>query len=492
MTTGSTPKSLSQYSENNNQTYFSYQFLNRNSYRQRIDNVQTLKKQNQLLKKKLNQLTLALDVSLNKTQSVVEQNHQSSQQDQLNQREQFKALNDMLKQKDIKLIEQKQSIEELQNQIWSYKNKGYLPNGYDKIMELQSKLKETETKNQELSKELKSMHKIQVEQGRALEKITDENDYPIRIKAMVEELRYTKERSKILEQKLRNEEKINKQNQEHMIRLEETIREMKGISRKNMAIAQNGKTEVNKPYHLMKADEKIEELNRVVDMLTKTKEKDYKNFHFQKKQYEKQIKELQAQLEEKTKLLSERDKELKLQGFKLRQLMQEEYRGQFVKKNFEQLDRLASPKINKRTLTDQEAVSKLDDRKQIQLKYGKLPLKPGFNKRKLDFKEKMDLLDIEIYGSEKESRARSVDPLMKAKYKRLNHTVLDLNNAADQIIENSMNQFRAEVQYDEEIKQKERDDRDYLEQLYDEVGGKVFDINHDLNVNTNPVYNSRV
>lgn len=46
----------------------------------------------------------------------------------------------------------------------------------------------------------------------------------------------------------------------------------------------------------------------------------------------------------------------------------------------------------------------------------------------------MDLLDIEIYGSDtgdKQSRARSVDPLMKSKYKRLNHTVLDLNNAAD-------------------------------------------------------------
>jgi len=33
------------------------------------------------------------------------------------------------------------------------------------------------------------------------------------------------------------------------------------------------------------------------------------------------------------------------------------------------------------------------------MKYGKLPLKPGFNKRKIDFKEKMDLLEIEVYGS---------------------------------------------------------------------------------------------
>ena len=103
-------------------------------------------------------------------------------------------------------------LDQLQNELWTYKNKGYLPSGYDKIMELQAQLKDAEQRNSELTKELKSMHKIQVEQGRALEKITDENDYPVRIKAMVEELRYTKERNKTLEQKFRNEERINKQN----------------------------------------------------------------------------------------------------------------------------------------------------------------------------------------------------------------------------------------------------------------------------------------
>jgi hypothetical protein len=40
------------------------------------------------------------------------------------------------------------------------------------------------------------MHKIQVEQGRALERLSGEHDYPERIKAMVEELRYTKERNR--------------------------------------------------------------------------------------------------------------------------------------------------------------------------------------------------------------------------------------------------------------------------------------------------------
>ncbi len=94
------------------------------------------------------------------------------------------------------------------------------------------------------------MHKIQVEQGRALEKITDEHDYPVRLKAIVEEMRYCKERNKTLEQKLRNEEKTNRQQHEHMVRLEETIREMKGISKRNQAINEGKGTEVNKPYHV--------------------------------------------------------------------------------------------------------------------------------------------------------------------------------------------------------------------------------------------------
>ncbi|CDW89336.1 UNKNOWN [Stylonychia lemnae] len=455
------------------------------------EEINQLKKTNAVLKKKLKQLTLALDVSLNKTQSVHDQQINGGQN---NNSQDYQALNDIIYQKDKEINLLRQTIEQQMNEIKGYKNKGYLPSGYDKILDLQAKLNNAEQKNTDLIKELKSMHKIQVEQGRALEKITDENDYPLRIKALVEEMRYSKERIRGLELKLRNEERTNKQQQEHMVRLEETIRELKGHSKKNQAIAEGGsKVEANKPYHLMKADEKIEELNRVVEMLTKAKEKDYKNFNFQKAKYEKQIKELLQKLEEQSKNISDKDKvnqwsvnlnyfqELKLQGFKLRQLMQEEYRQPFVKKNFEELDRLASPKVIKRADLEQGAQVKLDGRKEIYLKYGKLPLKPGFNKRKIDFKEKMALLDIEVYGSSNEqNRSRSVNPLSKQKYKRLNQTTLDMDNAADQIIENSLNQFKTEI----DRERNQREDQDYLEQMYDNLGGKVFDINHDLNVNT--------
>ncbi len=125
-------------------------------------------------------------------------------------------------------------------------------------------------------------------------------------------------------------------------------------------------------------------------------------------------------------------------------------------------------------------IKKLDERKTLHLKYGKLPLKPGFNKRKLDFKEKMDLLDIEMYGSQHGDvqRSRSVDPFSKAKYRRLNNTTVDVDNAANQIIENSLNQYRNEVVKEEEVKQREKEERDYLESMYDDIGGSVFNINH--------------
>ncbi len=46
-----------------------------------------------------------------------------------------------------------------------------------------------------------------------------------------------------------------------------------------------------------------------------------------------------------------------------------------------------------------------------------------------------------------------------------------------------MDQFKNEVLREEEVKQKEFEERDYLESMYDDIGGRVFDINHDLNVN---------
>ncbi len=81
-----------------------------------------------------------------------------------------------------------------------------------------------------------------------MEKITDENDYPSRINAMIEELRCTKERNRNLEKRLHQEQQQALSNHEQMMRLEETIRELKAQSKLKKVLG--GGKEAAKPYHV--------------------------------------------------------------------------------------------------------------------------------------------------------------------------------------------------------------------------------------------------
>ena len=58
-----------------------------------------------------------------------------------------------------------------------------------------------------------------------------------------------------------------------------------------------------------------------MEILTKTKDKDYKHYLFQKQKYEKQIKTLEDTINEQKKAIAEKDKELNIQALKLKDLM---------------------------------------------------------------------------------------------------------------------------------------------------------------------------
>ena len=53
---------------------------------------------------------------------------------------------------------------------------------YKRFTELQTQLKEATSKNAELVKQLRTMERIQQGQGRALEKMTNDNEYPRQIR----------------------------------------------------------------------------------------------------------------------------------------------------------------------------------------------------------------------------------------------------------------------------------------------------------------------
>ena len=146
----------------------------------------------------------------------------------------------------------------------------------------------------------------------------------------------------------------------------------------------------------MRVEERIEEQNRIIEMLTQQMDKNNAKIGIVKKHYEKKITELNREIEALKQKLEEREREFRAQGLKLKDLMSDEFRQKTIKKNYEELEHLTlSPpqqSSQKRLDIDQITIAKLDIRKSLLNKYGRLPLKPGFNKKKINFKDKLNLI----------------------------------------------------------------------------------------------------
>ena len=80
-------------------------------------------------------------------------------------------------------------------------------------------------------------------------------------------------------------------------------------------------------------------------------------------------------------------------------MIHDEFRKTTIKNESKELEGLAKPNITLRSDLDKQVQNKLFERKMVFYKYGKLPLKPGF-KRDLNFKDKMALINMEIYGTQ--------------------------------------------------------------------------------------------
>jgi hypothetical protein len=69
--------------------------------------------------------------------------------------------------------------------------------------------------------------------------------------SMAEELRWAKDRCKALESRLRHEERQSRLNVEQVVKMEETIRELKGLNTKRKLIdGVSPHSEAIKPYHV--------------------------------------------------------------------------------------------------------------------------------------------------------------------------------------------------------------------------------------------------
>lgn len=121
---------------------------------------------------------------------------------------------------------------------------------------------------------------------------------------------------------------------------------MKGNQKRLSVIAgsptrRGGGSEASKPYHLLRADERIEEQNKIIEMLQRQKERDSKLMHVIKKQSDRKVQEVTIENAKMRELIQEKDKEIKQQAVKLRELMHDEFRKETIKKNYSELEKLA-------------------------------------------------------------------------------------------------------------------------------------------------------
>lgn len=95
---------------------------------------------------------------------------------------------------------------------------------------MENKLKESERLNKEYQLEIKAMQRIQMQQSKALEQITNENDFSGKVQTLQNELRIVKEQNRQFRQKLYDTEKNNQRMHQTMMSLEETVRELRAAA----------------------------------------------------------------------------------------------------------------------------------------------------------------------------------------------------------------------------------------------------------------------
>ena len=78
----------------------------------------------------------------------------------------------------------------------------------------------SDKENRELKQEIKTLQRIQEQQSKALDSITNENDYPQKIRTVTEDLRVQKEANRNLKTKLYEAEKQNRTAHLNMVGLE--------------------------------------------------------------------------------------------------------------------------------------------------------------------------------------------------------------------------------------------------------------------------------
>ncbi|CDW89959.1 UNKNOWN [Stylonychia lemnae] len=377
---------------------------------------QKLREINNQLKDKIQKLSQALDISLANQRSYQDSSIRQQQQNIIGSENQQAKPQREVMQKNLKLKEKEIQayatiIASLKKQNEQLKSKLEHKEGMNRVLDLEDKLKESERQRAELQKEVKSMQRIQQDQGKALDKLVNEGDYPNKIKSLMEQLKLAKEKIRELEDKSRKDDKNSLQVQDYLIKLEEQNRELKNKMKSKQVNANQGQsmiTELNQNESSAQINQQqqqvtsnshnqngvvafsdnsqVEELQRINAILMRAKEVQYKKGQYLKLKFEKKQEKFNAIIEQLNNKVTEQDKSyLEIENMIQNRQVQNK-----------------SGKIN-------EQYTKM---REITEKYSKLPLKPGFgNGTKLN--SRLNNLSIDVNSNEFKSNQMTLIPIQQ-------------------------------------------------------------------------------
>ncbi len=104
----------------------------------------------------------------------------------------------------------------------------------DKLQTLERKIANTDFKSKELLKEIKMLKKLQHDKSVELIEMDIKEEYPEKIRSLMEEVRWNKDKQIDLEQKIENEERQVKRHKEHLLNLQENCKDLDGKYRRQV------------------------------------------------------------------------------------------------------------------------------------------------------------------------------------------------------------------------------------------------------------------
>jgi len=175
--------------------------------------ISKLKTMNEKLMKELKNLQQNLD--------------KTAEKQKISQKSSNVAENEKLKNKQKELENVQKQVKSYQKEINSLKEKLDAKTGYEKIIDLENKLKEVEMRNADLSKQQASLEQILKNQEKELEKIRNGGEGSTKLKALNEQLKTVKEKNKELEKKITAESASYQKQHTQLLDLQEKVQELR-------------------------------------------------------------------------------------------------------------------------------------------------------------------------------------------------------------------------------------------------------------------------